>query len=80
VKSLMIEICVGTSCHLLGSQDLFHVVEALPIHRQAKIDLRGVACLQCCRKGPSVRIDGLVLTEMTPDRLLGVINDNLVLR
>ena len=77
VKSLVVEICMGTACHLLGSQDLFNAVEALPADRRARIDLRGVACLQSCRKGPSVRINGVVLTEMTPDRLVGVINDNL---
>lgn len=77
LKSLVVEICVGTSCHLLGSQELFEAVEALPADQRKAVDLRGVACLQSCGKGPSARVNGTVLTEMTPDRLVGVMRDLL---
>jgi NADH:ubiquinone oxidoreductase subunit E len=77
MNELIVEVCVGTSCHLLGSQDLMDMVESLPPAKRERIDLRAVTCLQRCRKGPAVRINGIVLSGMTPDRLQGVIDDNL---
>lgn len=77
MATLIIEVCIGTSCHLMGSQALLSAIEALPPDRRARIDLRGVTCLKSCRKGPTVRINGVVLAEMTPDRLLAVIEDSL---
>lgn len=74
---LLIEICMGTSCHLMGAQDVIDAVEALPADKRARIDLRGATCLKTCRKGPNVRINGVILSEMTPERLLAVIEDNL---
>lgn len=77
MATLIIEVCLGTSCHLMGSHALLSAIEALPPDRRARIDLRGVTCLKSCRKGPTVRINGVVLAEMTPDRLLAVIEDSL---
>lgn len=79
MNSLLIEVCLGTSCHLMGSQAIISAVEALPPDKLARIELRGLTCLKNCRKGPTVRINGVILAEMTPDRLLAVIDDNLEL-
>ncbi len=78
MKALRVEICVGTSCRLLGSQDLFDAVQALPAGKRERIDLDEAACFKNCRKGPSVRIDGIVLPDMTPDRLMEIIEDRLL--
>ena len=77
MRPLLIEICIGTSCHLMGSQDLADMLETLPPPMRQRIDLRGVTCLRNCRKGPNVRINGIILSEMTPERLQIIIEDNL---
>lgn len=77
MKSLVVEICTGTSCHLLGSEDLLQAVDTLIMSKRERIELREVSCLKSCRQGPTVRIDGVILTGMTPDRLLGLIDDSL---
>lgn len=77
MATLIIEVCLGTSCHLMGSQAILSAIETLPPEQRARIDLRGVTCLKSCRKGPTVRINGVVLADMTPDRLLAVIADSL---
>lgn len=77
VSVLLIELCLGTSCHLMGAQDIIDAVETLPADKRARIDLRGVTCLKTCRKGPNVRVNGVILSEMTPERLLAIIADNL---
>ena len=77
MDKILVEICAGTSCYLLGSQDLIDAVETLSADKRQNIDLRGVSCLCSCGKGPNVRVNGVVLRNMTPDRLLQVIHDNL---
>lgn len=77
MEQLIVEICAGTSCYLLGSQDLIDALETLPPEKRSKIDLRGITCLKSCGQGPNVRIKGVVLSNMTPDRLLQAIEDNL---
>ncbi|VBB06726.1 Hypothetical protein LUCI_1962 [Lucifera butyrica] len=77
MKPLTLEICEGTSCHLLGSQDLLEAVAALPPDQRERIELREVSCLKSCHQGPSVRINGTVLPDMTPGRLVAVIHDYL---
>lgn len=77
MKSLLIEICAGTSCHLLGAQDLLAAVAALPIKLRECLDLRELDCLNSCGKGPSVRINGMLIAETTPAYLIEMINDAL---
>lgn len=77
MNRLLLEICAGTSCYLLGSQDLIDAVETLPPEKRSKIDLRGVSCLKSCGQGPNVRINSVVLSNMTPEHLLQILHDNL---
>jgi len=77
MKSLTIEICEGTSCQLLGSQDLHDAVSGLPQDKRERIDLCEAVCLKSCQKGPSVRMNGIVLSDMTPEHLVEVIEETL---
>ncbi len=76
LTQLTVEICIGTSCHLLGAEDLLDAIKRLPVKIQDKIAVQSATCLQHCGKGPNVRINGLVLTDVTPDYLLQIINEN----
>jgi len=78
MKSLLVEVCIGTSCHLLGAQDLLQAIEEFVPENQAKLDIRGVTCLKTCGRGPNVRIDGQVFTNVTPDYLIAVIQSYLL--
>ncbi len=73
MRDLLVEICSGTSCHLLGAQALFAAVESLPKAEREQVEVREVACLQDCKQGPSARVDGRVLTNVTPAGLLAAI-------
>ncbi len=77
MDQLIIEICAGTSCYLLGSQDLITTLETLPPEKRSKIDLRGITCLKACGQGPNVRINGILLSNITPERLLQAIDEKL---
>jgi NADH:ubiquinone oxidoreductase subunit E len=78
MKVLIIEVCMGTACHLMGAQALIDIIENLPEDKRARVDFRGATCLKSCRQGPTVKVNGVVLANMTPDRLQAVIEDNLI--
>ena len=75
MKQLIVEVCVGTSCHLLGAQDLLKTLEELPCKKKERLDIRGVTCLKACGRGPNVRINGLVFVSVTPDHLMELLSE-----
>ena len=77
MKSIVIEICMGTSCYLLGTQDLLGVIEGLSKERRAKVEVIGATCLNTCGKGPNIKINGIVLSNIMPETLLQILNDNV---
>lgn len=74
---LTVEICMGTSCHLMGTQDLIDVLEALPSDQRRQIEIKGVTCFKNCGKGPNIRINGELLSNATPESLLELLQANL---
>ena len=50
---LTVELCMGTSCHLMGVQDLVAVLETLPAEQREQIEIKGVTCFKNCGKGPN---------------------------
>ena len=74
---LTVEICMGTSCHLLGNQDLMAVIDALPDEQRQQIEVKGVTCFKNCGKGPNIKINGTFLTPATPELLLEALQSNL---
>lgn len=77
MSSIVVEICMGTSCHLLGAQDLIEALDTLAPEKRSRVELKGATCLKTCRRGPNVRINGVALSEVTPERFLAVIEDYL---
>ena len=77
VKKIVLEICQGTSCHLLGSQELMEAIETLPDSIRKAIELRRVDCLKSCRRGPNVRLDGEVVSGLTSDRLVLLLEEKV---
>lgn len=73
---LTIELCMGTSCHLMGVQDLLSIVESLPENERQQVEIKGVTCFKNCGKGPSIRVNGELISNATPDRLLEILQAN----
>ena len=67
---LTVEICLGTSCHLMGAQDLMDALERLPADVRRKIDIKGVTCFKNCGKGPNIKINGELMGNATPERMI----------
>ena len=77
MKKMVLEICQGTSCHLLGSQELMEAIETLPEALRTAIDLRRIDCLKSCRQGPNVRLDGEVVSGLTSERLVLLLEEKV---
>ncbi|MDO4458778.1 MAG: (2Fe-2S) ferredoxin domain-containing protein [Clostridia bacterium] len=66
---MIIQICVGSSCHLKGSEE---IVELLQKYIQEKkleteITLAGSFCIgRCNREGVTIQVDDEVVTGVTP--------------
>ena len=62
-----VSVCVGTACHLRGSQKL---LQALLHHLDEAelgdaVELRATFCMEACDQGPSVRVQGHTLHRAT---------------
>ena len=79
MKKIELEICQGTSCHLLGSQELFEAVLALPEKWRESIVLKRVDCQKSCRQGPNIRLDGEIVSGLTAERLVMLLEEKLSL-
>lgn len=56
---IIIQVCVGSACHLKGSYDVIKAIQRLvKVHNiTKKVELKGAFCLGCCTTGVSVKIN-----------------------
>ena len=65
-----IQICVGSSCHLKGSEQIVDLFQKAVEERDLgdKITLAGSFCIgRCNREGVTVQIDDEIITGVTPE-------------
>lgn len=65
---LTIVICVGSSCHVRGSDDVAAIFEDL-IERESladRVELIGAFCMEHCSMGVSVRVGDSIYGGVTP--------------
>jgi iron-hydrogenase subunit alpha len=48
-QSITLNICLGTTCYILGSSDLISVEEYLPEKIRNNLTVTGSPCLGCCK-------------------------------
>ena len=67
---MTIQICVGSSCHLKGSEQIVELFQKAIEERNLadKITLAGSFCIgRCNREGVTVQIDDEIITGVTPE-------------
>ena len=67
---MVIQICVGSSCHIKGSQDIVELLQAAVAenHLEDEVTLAGSFCIgKCNRVGVTVQVDDEVYTGVTKD-------------
>jgi NADH-quinone oxidoreductase subunit G len=77
---LLVQACLGTSCHLRGGQPMVHALVAAVEARglQDRVDVRATFCLERCGEGPNVRVGERVVSSATVETVLAAIDEALV--
>jgi len=60
---MTIEICIGSSCYVKGSDKVVLLVKEILVNRglDAKVELKGSFCMNACTQGIGVKIDGKMI-------------------
>ena len=78
---MIVQICVGSSCHLKGSQDIIKLMqEAITSHNlDDDITLAGNFCAgRCNREGVTITIDDTVFCGITRENFKEFFEKNIV--
>ncbi|HEY3314556.1 MAG TPA: [FeFe] hydrogenase, group A [Bacillota bacterium] len=67
-EALEVSVCVGTGCYLRGSYDVLQAFTRLIEQKDlgGRVRLKATFCLEHCDQGVSVKVDGKVITGVTP--------------
>ena len=62
-KKLIVKICTGTLCYVMGGAELQLLDEQLPAELLAQVEIQGSPCLDCCNRedsqgAPFVKVGG----------------------
>ncbi len=77
---MVIEICIGSSCHLKGSRELVDLFtnEIEKRNLKDKIELKGSFCKsKCNREGVTVQVDDELYTGITPEKFVNFFEENV---
>ena len=78
---MIIQICVGSSCHLKGSADIVAMMQRAveEDHLEHEITLAGSFCTgQCNRVGVTIQVDDAVYTGVTREDFQTFWNENVL--
>ncbi len=78
---LIVQICVGSSCHLKGSQDIVALLqESIAEHKlDDEIVLSGSFCIgKCNRVGVTVQVDDDIHTGITKENFKEFFKENVL--
>lgn len=79
---MIIQICVGSSCHIKGSEELVELFqENIEKYKlDGEITLAGSFCVgKCNRVGVTVQFDDEIITGVTKDNFRDVFNEHVLL-
>ena len=76
-----VKICVGSSCHLKGSEKLVELFQSkISDHKlDGEITLAGSFCTgKCNREGVTVTVDDVIYTGVTPENFNSFFEDRVL--
>ena len=78
---MIVQICVGSSCHLKGSEKLVELFQKAIAENKLdnEVTLAGSFCTgRCNRVGVTVTVDDDVFTGVRPENFSGFFNDKVL--
>lgn len=82
MDKIRIEICLGTTCYVLGSASLVDVENRLPKELAGRVEVIGSHCLETCHNrnygdAPFVRVGRRVIGNASIERILEALFEEL---
>ena len=78
---MIIQICVGSSCHLKGSPEIIELLEKAGAdhHLETEVTLAGSFCIgKCNRIGVTVQVDDEIHTGITRENFKEFFTENVL--
>ena len=81
MEKVVVEVCCGTSCYLLGAAKLMRLDEDLPADCRGRVEVEAKTCLDLCERenlggAPYVRFNGEeIMSQATPEKVLARIRE-----
>ena len=78
---IVVQICVGSSCHLKGSQEIVTLMQKAveDYNLDGDVVLTGSFCIgKCNREGVTVQVDDDVYTGITPQNFKEFFTNNIL--
>lgn len=82
--TVSVEICMGTTCYVMGSAQLAGIAERLPEDWKERVTVKGMRCSGACQrsgqygKAPFVKVNGVLIAEADEGKVLAAIRDALM--
>ena len=83
MSKIEVEICMGTTCFIMGGESLQELASILQRKYPDKVDTKGIVCHGLCNtdcqysQAPYVKVDGEVISEATVEKVLTAVNNKL---
>ncbi len=79
---MVVDVCVGSSCHLKGSYDVIQKLQKLIAENnlEDKVTLKASFCLGNCSNGVSMRIDGKVVSNANPENIEDIFKEQILVK
>ena len=81
MNDMIIQICIGSSCHLKGSEKIVELFQAAieKYNLNDEITLAGSFCSgKCNREGVTITVNDEVFTGITPEKFDEFFNDKVL--
>jgi NADH:ubiquinone oxidoreductase subunit E len=74
----VITICMGSSCFSRGNKKLIKQIQDFlkTWQLEQEVVLKGAHCMDCCDKGPVMKINSKAYHDITPEKLDEILNNN----
>ena len=75
---LLLELCFGTTCFVMGASKLQEIEQYIPPQYKNKVEVKAHTCLDLCKnatymKAPFVKLDGEIISEATVEKIIQAI-------
>jgi NADH:ubiquinone oxidoreductase subunit E len=83
VDKVTVEICMGTTCYVMGGAQLAGIAERLPEEWKDRVTVKGMRCVGACQqagvygRAPFVRVNDTLIAEADEGKVMSAIRDLL---